>query len=241
MELFIGREPETFESVGGRLQITLSNIKRYIGAEKSVPNCVSRQQHCKIVIKKDGSMSLVNLKPNNITYVNGLEAVKTTITESDIVELGCNRYKLDLKEVLKAVDDIIPKVYDISHLKVVWEKYQQDKLDLQIKQSRSAAIQSITGILSMFSIACGFIPGTEKIRPVLYGIAIVLAIIFFIYRLRHAGENVIQLKELDDQFRKDYVCPNPDCHHFLGYIPFDELVKQAKSCNVCKCLYEVKE
>ena len=94
----------------------------------------------------------------------------------------------------------------------------------------------------MSSIACGFIPGIpDVVRILLYGAAIILAAVFFVYRIRNAGENVLKIKELDDQFHKDYVCPNPDCRRFLGNVPYDDLVKQTKSCFVCKAVYEVKE
>ena len=225
MEIIIGRESTSPLSIGGRLHILTSNKKDYyLGLEGSVPKSVSRQ-HCKIIIKTDGSMELINLKPTNITYINGIEAIRKTISKSDRIELGGGHFVLDLNSVLDTVKTEIPQSYDI-----------------QVKQSKSAAVQSVTGLLSMASIACGFVPGVpDIIRGVLYGIAIILAVVFFIYRMRHAGENVLQLKELDDQFHKDYVCPNPDCGRFLGVTPYDDLKKQTKSCPVCKAVYEVKE
>lgn len=242
MEIVLGRESATPSSIGGRLHVVTSNKKEYfIGLEGSVPKTVSRQ-HCKIVVNTDGSMALINLKPTNITFINGFEAIQKNIIQSDRIELGGERYKLDLKAVLNAVSSEIPKSYDISHLKAIWEKYQEDKLNVQIKQSRSAAVQSVTGLLSMSSIACGFIPGIpDVVRILLYGAAIILAAVFFVYRIRNAGENVLKIKELDDQFHKDYVCPNPDCRRFLGNVPYEDLVKQTKSCFVCKAVYEVKE
>lgn len=242
MEIIIGRESTSPLSIGGRLHILTSNKKDYyLGLEGSVPKTVSRQ-HCKIVINTDGSMVLINLKPTNITYINGIEAIQKTINKTDRIELGGEHFNLDLEAVLDAVKNEIPKSYDISHLKGVWEKYQQTKIDIQVKQSKSAAVQSVTGLLSMASIACGFVPGIPNvIRGVLYGIAIILAVIFFVYRMRHAGENVLQLKELDDQFHKDYVCPNPDCRRFLGTTPYEDLIKQTKTCSVCKAVYEVTE
>lgn len=241
MELVIGRESSTAQSIGGRLHIVSSSKKEYyIGLENSVPKTVSRQ-HCKIVVNPDGSMTVINLKPANVTYVNGLETVQKNISKSDKVELGSERYTLDLKAVLDAVSGEVVRSYDISHLKAVWDKYQADKMDIQIKQSKSSAIQSITGVLSMASILCGFIPGIPMApRVFLYVTAFILVIIFFVYRLNHAGEFVIKLKELDDQFHKDYVCPNPDCKRFLGAIPYEDLVKQTKSCYVCKSEYTAK-
>ena len=240
MELIIGRESSSPQSIGGRLHIVSSSKTDYfIGSEGSVPKTVSRQ-HCKITIKTDGSMLLVNLKPTNITFINGIAAVQKSIAKSDLIELGSDRYKLELKALLDIVDSEIPKAYSITHLKAVWEKYDQAKTEIQVQRDKSAAIQSVTGILSMASIACGFIPSIPiAVRGFLYAIAIVLAVVFFVYRIKHAGEFVHQLKELDEQFHKDYVCPNPECQRFLGNIPYDDLVKQTKSCFVCKAVYKV--
>ena len=240
MELTIGRESSSPQSIGGRLHVVSSSKKEYfIGLEGSVPKTVSRQ-HCKVIIDSDGNMVLVNLKPTNITFINGVVAVQKSIVKTDMIELGSERFKLELKAILDMISSEIPKTYNISHLKAVWEKYDQAKTEIQVQRDKSAAIQSVTGILSMASIACGFIPSIPiGVRGFLYAIAIVLAIVFFVYRIKHAGEFVHQLKELDEQFHKDYVCPNPQCQRFLGNIPYDDLVKQTKSCFVCKAEYKV--
>ena len=240
MELIIGRESSSPQSIGGRLHVISSSKKEYfIGLEGSVPKTVSRQ-HCKVIIDSDGNMVLVNLKPTNITFINGVEAVQKSIVKTDMIELGSERFKLELKAILDMISSEIPKTYNISHLKAVWEKYDQAKTEIQVQRDKSAAIQSVTGILSMASIACGFIPSIPiGVRGFLYAIAIVLAVVFFVYRIKHAGEFVHQLKELDEQFHKDYVCPNPQCQRFLGNLPYDDLVKQTKSCFVCKAEYKV--
>ena len=43
-----------------------------------------------------------------------------------------------------------------------------------------------------------------------------------------------KLHVLDEAFKRDYVCPNPDCQHFLGYTPYKDLLFQ-KQCRFCKC------
>lgn len=242
MEIVIGREPTTPTNIGGRLHITTSGRKEYfLGLENSVPKSVSRQ-HCRLSVAPDGKMTLTNVKPANVTFVEGVQIISKTVTADDSVGLGGECYPVDLRQVLAVVSEEIVRSYDISHLKDVWEKYQQDKIDLQVRQSKSAAVQSVSGLLSMASIACGFIPGIPPfVRGILYGLAIILAVFFFIYRMRHAGENVLKLNGLEAQFRKDYVCPNPDCRRFLGNMPYEELIKQTKSCYLCKSIYTVKE
>lgn len=43
-----------------------------------------------------------------------------------------------------------------------------------------------------------------------------------------------RVQVLDEAFRRDYVCPNPDCRQFLGYAPFNDLLNQ-RQCRYCKC------
>lgn len=65
-ELILGRE-----SGASRLHIVMNGKDCVYGAAGSVPRTVSRQ-HCKLTVEDDGSYTLVNLKPENKTYVNGL-------------------------------------------------------------------------------------------------------------------------------------------------------------------------
>lgn len=243
MELIIGREASTPQGIGGRLHVVTSTKKEYfVGMEGSVPKTVSRQ-HCKIVINPDSSMVLSNIKATNITFINGLEIIQRAITGNEKIELGSGRYLLDLKAVLDCITPDIPQTYDISHLKAVWQRYDKAKEELQVEREKTSNIQSITGLLSMFSMGCTIIPiGIPPlVKVILYASAIILAVFFFVYRSRHVGDYVRKLKELDEQFHKEYVCPNPNCKRFLGALPYDDLIKQTKSCYVCKSNYEVKE
>ena len=96
MELIIGRESSSPQSIGRRLQIESSSKKKYhLGEQDSVPQTVSRQ-HCKIVVNNDRSMVLFNLNPNNITFVNGNQVQEKAIDMTDSIELGSDHYNLDL-------------------------------------------------------------------------------------------------------------------------------------------------
>ena len=45
-----------------------------------------------------------------------------------------------------------------------------------------------------------------------------------------------RVQVLDEAFRRDYICPNPACRQFLGYVPYSELLRQ-RQCRYCKCLW----
>ncbi|MBO7498266.1 MAG: FHA domain-containing protein [Bacteroidaceae bacterium] len=243
MDYIIGREPG---GIGNRLRIVSQSTKQeyFVSTTSLVPNTVSRE-HCLLSVNPQQRTTILrNLKPQNSTWVNGVEITNLGVSVNDRIELGPTHYPLELKNVLEALSSEVPKTYSITHLKGIWDKYQEDKDNIQIRREKSATIQSITGILSMTSIACGFIPGIPSVfRVLLYVTAIILAVVFFIYRFRHAGESVRQLRKLDDQFHHDYVCPNPSCKRFLGYIPYDDLVKSTPGCPMphCKAIYSTEK
>lgn len=238
MEFIIGREASVNGSIGRRLCITSTNNKVFfLGHEGSVPATVSRQ-HCKLSAEADGSFTLINLKPANITYVNGQEIMKKRVSAKDAIELGSERYRLDLQAVLNTVGDLLPKpAVSIAHLEAIWDNYQAEKVAIQVRRSKSAAVQSVTGILSMLSIACGFIPDIPTIvRILLYAMALGLAIYFFIVRYRNAGKEARELKEFEDRFKEQYVCPC-GCGRSFGYQEYKQLVITQKMCPLSKRPY----
>ena len=83
----------------------------------------------------------------------------------------------------------MPQTFSILPLQRVWDEYNDKKLQFQIKERKSASVQSVVGIISMLSIACGFISGIPLgLRVVLYLIALVLGIYFFVIRYKQSEE-----------------------------------------------------
>lgn len=236
MELIIGRESGT-----SRLRISVNNQDHFFGSTNSVPKSVSRQ-HCKLTIDDLGNGTIINLKPENITYVNETQVESKHISAKDRIELGSDRYYLDLNAILKGLKSMIPRSYSISHLQKIWDDFHDIKLQIQIKEKKSAAIRSVTGVFSMSAIFCGFIPGISDIlalRVILYTTGLLLAIYFFAITYKSSSELPKYLDDLDKKFHKDYVCPNPECHHFMGYQQYDDL-KKMPSCPYCKAQYTEK-
>lgn len=231
MELILGRE-----SSAARLHIIVNNQDRFYGNANSVPHSVSRQ-HCKITIDGQGGYTVTNLKPENVTYVNGIRIDSKQVTVNDRIELGNDRYHLNLKSILEGIMGPIPETYSIRPLEKIWKDYNETKLRVQIQERKSNAIRSVTGVLSMASIACGFIPGIPApLRIVLYAVALILAIYFFVIAYRSSSTGPIFWNNLDKKFHEDYVCPNPKCRRFLGYQPYDDL-KKTKKCFNCNAQY----
>ena len=107
-EVFVGRESGT-----DRLLVYLSingHIKAFqIGNPGSVPKSVSRaipnqnKAHISIKFDDNGNIIISNLKPENITFVNGSSIVSKRISENDNIELGAEHYQLPLSNLIQSV------------------------------------------------------------------------------------------------------------------------------------------
>ena len=217
-EILIGRDPEN-----NTLKIS-TNGKSVNGGK--VTNTMSRE-HCIITRKSDGTAIIKNINPKNVTFVNGQPVTTKTIYGNDVVELGADKYKLDLTPFK------LTKIANIRHLEFVWNSYKQNQDKIRISQIRKNALRSATGILTMGAILISF-SGNEKIsflRYILYGLAIVFIIWTAWSDIFNPGKSIDKVNKMQQQFQDDYVCPN--CGTFLGSgNSFDLLIKNGE-CHKC--------
>lgn len=230
-----------------RLLVKIGQKAFPVGTPQSVPNTVSRM-HCSLSVeytddqaRKVTKIKIQNLKPQNITYVDGQEVESKSIKEISHVQLGFDRYNMDLKQVVDGMRKFLPPlegpVLPITHLKKIWEEYDEEKLRISDKAAKSANKQKLQGLLSMSAMLIGCIPGIDEIiRIIIIAAAFLVGLYFFI---KGSSDDTVQRKlhDLDEEFRKKYVCPNPECRHFLGQIPYDVL-RQNSGCPHCKCKYK---
>lgn len=228
----IGREKNSDQP---RIQISTNDHIDFLGKPGIADKSISRE-HCRIIRQDDGSLYIENIKPGLCTYVNGLPVEKKIIKMEDRIELGKNRLRLDLSAIFEPPKDL----YSINHLESIWNNFQKTKLEMQIKERRWNAIRSGTGLLSLASMLCVIIPGMGTIRYIFLAISLLLGVYFFIVTLRSSSKIPEQIAQLDEQFHDDYVCPNPKCRRFLGYMPYKDIQK-IDSCPVCKVKYTDKE
>jgi hypothetical protein len=225
MTLTIGRDSQK-----GQLRMVAGSQTLLVGSKQSVPMSVGRE-HLRLTIDDDGRVILKNLNVENDTYVNGVGVEVKVIRRNDKIELGNDRYLLDW-EVL---DPFMPKFADIRPMKRVWDKYQQALLDQQIKERRSNALRSVTGIFTMSALVLGFFFGREStLIASIYAIAITVSMGFFIKSFIDSSKIPHQQQALRDSLPKKYVCPC--CKHFLGNQSYD-IVSQSKSCPHCKAIF----
>lgn len=235
MEIIVGRE----NARDSRLNLNVDGVRKIYGDENSVPLCVSRE-HCRLYVYHD-EIIIENLNISNFTFVNGREYERKKITLEDVVELGKERYRLDvgtivnvLTQPMSAKDgEVLKPSYSIAPLLDVWDEYENARLQMQIDAQKFSTITSITGILMPMGMVAALIPGMEHLRFVFIGISLLFAIVFFVIRWKKSNTGPLKQKELTDNFKRSYVCPNPKCKRGLAGYSSDELVKLV-CCPHCK-------
>lgn len=231
-EIKIGREPEN-----GRLQVQVGTKIGYIGNQGCVPQSVSRKDHCKIMVDDSGAMTIQN-GGRNVTYVDGVQVDTKAITMQSRVELGKD-YVLDLAAVFAAVKKIEgPKTYSIAHLEEVWNRYEKDLLDMQVRQAKRANRQRLQGVFSLMGTAFLFVESLSVFRFVFVGIALLIAIVSFVQSSRSDNVLAIQQNKRKHQFEEEYVCPNPECRAFKGDVRYAQL-RHVHVCPSCQCKYTI--
>lgn len=229
IKLLIGRESGTEKP---RLSITRDGQTEYFGKPGSVPKSVSRK-HCCIEIGDDQSITIEDVTDSNFMFINGTECKRRkNVQLDDKIELGPDRYVLDLSSIVKSV--AAQQTWHIAHLEKIYNDYHQAKLDNQIKQGKLGALSALPGVLSMTSI--GVAAFVEGARLPMIVVAAVFAGAFAAIRIKNAKEVPIKLKKMDDDFKETYVCPNPTCSRFLGSMSYKDLLK-TRACPYCKAKY----
>lgn len=245
--ILIGKEPGK-----GRLLIAVKqggNTKTaLIGDAGTVPNTVSRCipaqdiGHCRLTIGEDSVMVLTNLKPQNVTYVDGMEIVSKRVTRDSHITLGPDKYVVSLARVLDAAEKLVGtpaggaapskevKTYNISHLKRIWTEYSDRKVNMQIQERKINAISAVSGVISSAGLVCAFIPSLAEIRILSLVVVVLFGLAFFFIRLKRSNAPEEQRRQ-DDIFQDEYVCPH--CKHHFGQQSY-KLVLRGGACPRCK-------
>ena len=117
-------------------------------------------------------------------------------------------------------------------LKTIWEEYESQNISLQIAERRFNTLRSMTGLITMAAIALSVTTGERnKWYIILYGLAIVFSLIFFVKSFIDSSKIPQKRQELGRNFQRNYTCPH--CGHFLGNQSYDILV-QNDHCSYCK-------
>lgn len=251
--ILIGKEPGQ-----GRLLVALSEGGQQrktmaIGLPGSVPSSVSRCVpnegigHCKIDIDLSGNIQITNLKPLNVTMVDGMEIVTKRVTKASHVTLGKDRFPIDLGSVLAAAEKIIKVTggevkpeFSIRHLEAVWNAYHSQIIGIKKRQHRIGLWRSLPILFTVGSTAVGgvlthFMPELSWI-PILTGCMFGTGVVLMVYGfyLSSTDKSIEKTEAVTDEFQSKYVCPNPQCCHFMGMQPY-KILRQNKKCPYCGC------
>ncbi|MBQ5981177.1 MAG: FHA domain-containing protein [Prevotella sp.] len=225
MDIIFGREEKN-----SQLSAKVDNFNYLFDEVGSVPKTVSRQ-HCKMSVLKDGKFYIENLKLENETFVNGISIQKKELSKTDKIELGSSHYPLRWEYV----DGVLAKNVNVSHLKKIWDDYQDKKLQQQIAERKFNTLKSATGLITMLAIVLNFIQKSETLYILLYVAAILISLGFTIKAYIASSKLPQEMQALTDKFQQEYQCPK--CHHFLGSQSYD-LLKQNKTCPHCKVNFD---
>ncbi len=219
--------------------------------------------HAKIAIDQNGNITLSNMKSQNVTFVNGSEIASKRITLSNTVELGKDRYSLNLPIIIETAKKIVgvpipppqppqqeTKKFNISHLERVWDDFHDKGLEIKKRQKEQGIYASLPMFFTMgggaVTFVLSFILGDEYKAEIqiLSGILVVAGLIMLAYSFtrRKNDTSIEDLEQISEDFQLRYVCPNPDCNKFLGAISYKLLKNQLRShkdqkmyCPRCGC------
>ena len=233
-----------------RLLVKIGQKAFVVGAPQSVPNTVSRQ-HCSLSVeftddeaRKVVKIRIRNLRPQNITYVDGLEIDSKAIGEEAHVQLGFDRYMMDLKQIVGGMRKFLPAAppppppeYSVGHLEEVWNRYHDMKQELLKKQHSLGLWARIPMFFSMGAgVLTAIVP--DEYKPYL-GVLTAFSLIIMIYGFIQQKNFVFseEMDKLENWLQDNYVCPNPECRHFIGNVPF-KILKTNPGCGYCRCKYK---
>lgn len=194
-------------------------IGRSLNNQLVIKNEKVSGNHCAIHRLPDGDFIVEDLGSTNGTFVNGTRIMQTQLTTEDELQLGS--YTLDTNTVLSLFkqplqqgiiyDDLIKQdhiVKEFRKLKPLYDSYIKEKL--RIMKENNLANTGLKAGLSLIPVvgsALGILSSTVT------------------------GNPQEQMLELEEKFKKLYICPG--CYKFLGAEPFENLEKRGY-CLICK-------
>lgn len=200
---------------------------------------VSRE-HCRLTDNGDGTYTLENVSAQG-TCVDGKDVIRTSVTPETKIKMG----NLTVKVAdLLPLQPQPPKEYSLLPLKDVWDTYHNTLLDIQ---KRQRSINQLRSASPMFTLGSGAIASLAKAldwSDVIFVVTILMTIVglglmAYCFVKGVKDKSIEEREEVTERFTRDYVCPNPECRHFMGNQSYD-LLRQNKSCPYCKCKFTQK-
>ena len=208
---------------------------------------VSRE-HCWLTDNGDGTYTLQNKSPQG-TFVDGRQVIKTQVTPdtyiklsdtttlkvSDLLPLPKSTAQQQPKQPATPAQKQVPE-FSIRGLEAVWDKYEHEKEALAEKQQK---IGLLVRVPMLFTALAGILSAVlpPDFRPFTIILTVISALIMvygFVQQKSFNYQN--EMNRLNKRMMDDYVCPNPDCHHFLGLQDY-KVLRTDKKCRYCGCKF----
>lgn len=194
-------------------------IGRSLNNQLVIKNDRVSSVHCAIYRLPDGNFIVEDLGSTNGTFVNGTRIMQTQLNLNDELQLGS--FIVDTTAVLSLFDQPVQQgtIYDdiikqdhiqkeFRKLKPLYDSYIKEKLRI-MKESNLAntGLKAGLSLIPVVGSALGILSSTVT------------------------GNPQEQMLELEEKFKKLYICPG--CFKFLGAEPFENLEKRGY-CLICK-------
>lgn len=212
------------------------NIGKATENDFVIDNSSVSRRHARLCSEGTAGWVLEDLSSTNGTFVNEVQIVKKNITSADRIRFG-NSEMYSLNDLLHANNDYSE---EFEKLKEIYKSYTEEKVKIQSSnQLKTRLFQALPFALpGIIGVTIGFL---GKGSPEMFGISLFITILaptIGIYMgAKQASKVPLQLQNLADQFKINYVCPK--CGAFLGEIPWESLANK-KQCPSCKAKW-IKE
>lgn len=215
---------------------------------------VSRE-HCWLTDNGDGTWTLQN-KSQQGTFVDGKQILKTKVTADTLIKLS-DTTTVKVADLLPIQQKIVtpppppvpsagnkPKeapTYSIRHLEKVWNDYHDKQLEIKNRQRSIGLLRSASPMFTIGSGAIATMAKTMGWGDGIFGVTIVLTIfglVLMVYSFIKGvkDKSIEEQEKATEDFQHHYVCPNPECRHFMGNQAYS-IIRQNKTCIYCKCKF----
>ena len=215
---------------------------------KLTESSISRQHALFHLDEATGKMTLKDSNSTNGTWIFAKDGkFKRLLGEAPVglntlVRLGATE-TFRIKDLLVKISD---KPVDISKLRIVYECYNQNKMNLESKTSnimmwRMASL-SLGGIFAVMIslILPKEVAGNETISAIIKisGSILAIGISWFVVDMKSKG--LIQKKDQNERyFKKNYCCPK--CGFHFGLKLYENILAEGKCPNTsCRCKFTGK-
>ncbi len=215
---------------------------------KLTESSISRQHALFHLDEATGKMTLKDSNSTNGTWILAKDGkFKRLLGEAPVglntlVRLGATE-TFRIKDLLVKISD---KPVDISKLRIVYECYNQNKMNLESKTSnimmwRMASL-SLGGIFAVMIslILPKEVAGNETISAIIKisGSILAIGISWFVVDMKSKG--LIQKKDQNERyFKKNYCCPK--CGFHFGLKLYENILAEGKCPNTsCRCKFTGK-